>query len=249
MQRVAWAHFQFSLCPATRRPFEIDLDTPLTPARQRLPVFLNVNALKGCDRHSRAAWQAQNQCRHSIVWNRHPLHGRLEGADKDKAVDALLQPGNDHDFCKVALNSPQQAGIVHAPVLGVLALHIRESIIVLQYICGLNSLLATTWDPHIMSLPRCYRVPRTLFSPISIRSTCQTGNPLPRQAYTERLPWRRVLKRQTYPKEEAQVSALLVLRHCPAQRCQLLHRQLAVIHAPQRILYAMAIQRPCLSSA
>ncbi len=68
------------------------------------------------------------------MWNRHPLHGRLEGADKDKAVDALLQPGNDHDFCEVALNSPQQAGIVHAPVLGVLALHIRESIIVLQYL-------------------------------------------------------------------------------------------------------------------
>jgi len=91
-----------------------------------------------------------NQCRHSSVRNHYPLHGRLKGANEDEAVDALLQPGDDHDFCKVALNCPQQAGIAHAPVLGVLALRIHELMIVMQCICSLDSLLATLRNPYIM---------------------------------------------------------------------------------------------------
>ena len=58
----------------------------------------------------------------------HPLHGRLEGAREDEAVDALLQARDGHDLRKVALHRPQQPRIAHAPVLGVLPLHMRSAL-------------------------------------------------------------------------------------------------------------------------
>ena len=58
----------------------------------------------------------------------HPLHGRLEGARKDEAVDALLQPRDGHDLRKVALHCPKQPRIANTPVLGVLPLPARGAL-------------------------------------------------------------------------------------------------------------------------
>ena len=57
-----------------------------------------------------------------LTGDAHPLHGGVEGAGEDKAVDALLQARDGIDLHKVALNRPQQAGLAHTLVLGVLAL-------------------------------------------------------------------------------------------------------------------------------
>ena len=57
----------------------------------------------------------------------HPLHGRLEGAREDEAVDALLQARDGHDLRKVALHCPQQPRIAEPPVLGVLPLRTHNT--------------------------------------------------------------------------------------------------------------------------
>ena len=136
-------------------------------------------------------------------------------AGEDEAVNALLQTGDVHDLHKVSLHCAQLLGVTHTLVLWMLTLLMQTHG---SNMIGLFNAVVTL----IVQSKHC----------LPVQASKESGHIT---GYNAALRWDETWG--VYLKVEADVLALLVIRHRSGQRIQLVNGQRTVIHFHQSCLH------------